>query len=97
VLDEAHAAAAERWAELLLEYLRREDSHDAELDDEARAISLVRSVQSGLPPQLWAGHDGPRAFLQDRETGEEHTITSLSHAWSVIDEWKSAAVEQRVG
>jgi hypothetical protein len=89
LVDAAEQAAGERWRELLRERLRYEDAADEEHDGEALALALVEAVEGDLPRRLVAGHDGSRAYLVDRWTGEEMTITSLKHAWQVVDNWSA--------
>jgi hypothetical protein len=88
LLSEAHRAAAERWGELVLERRDEEDWVDEEQELEARARALFESVRADLPGGLVAQRDGPRVFLTDENTGEELTITSLPHAWIVIETWR---------
>ncbi|HZO16523.1 MAG TPA: hypothetical protein VFB62_24780 [Polyangiaceae bacterium] len=88
LVEEAHHAAVDHWAEIVKEQREREDIEDEEHDEEADAVRLFRAVQRDLPQGLIVGQDGPRVFLQDKLTGEEMTITSLRQAWKVIEQWR---------
>lgn len=88
--DYANHAAAERWTKLLDAYLDRQVALAVD-DDEMRAVKLVETLRDHLPPELSADREGARAFLQDRHSGEELTVTSLRHAWRMVDEWDHAS------
>ncbi len=83
--DYANHAAAECWQQLLHTYLERDCRPS--LDDEARAVKLVETLRDDLPPELAADRDGTRTYLQDRQSGERLVVTSLRHAWRMVDEW----------
>lgn len=80
-------AAAERWAELLIQHRADESAEEEELGLEIEAVRLYEAVRGALPDGLTAVRDGERVYPVD-DSGKERTITSLEQASRVLGEWK---------
>jgi hypothetical protein len=80
-------AAAERWAELLIQHRADESAEEEDLDLEIEAVRLYEAVRGALPDGLTAVRDGERVYLVD-DSGKERTITSLEQTTRVLGEWK---------